>query len=98
MRFNVGDIIYDGGGNIYFCTFIKCRIKKIVAPHYYVVEVLEDYGSIWDKPRKETAVIGSLQDCFENSVFKTYEQAKKNLYKDMNFKSDRDFILAYFNR
>ncbi len=98
MKFNVGDIIYDGGGNGVFCTFIKCRIKQIMAPRYYVVKVLEDYGSIWDKPIKETAVIGSLQNCLENSAFKTYEQAKENLYKDMNFKSDRNFISAYFDR
>jgi len=96
MNFSVGDIIYDGGGNGEFCTFIKCRIRQIMAPKYYIVEILEDYGSIWEKPANKTAEIGSLANCIERNAFKTYREAKANLYKDMNFKLNRDFISNYF--
>lgn len=99
MKFNVGDIIYDGGGNGVFCTFVKCKIRQVITnQNYYVVEVLEDYGSIWDKPNDKTAVVGSLQNCLERSAYETYAEAKANLYKDMNFKKNRDYIRAYFNR
>jgi len=93
MKFNIGDIIYDGGANGIFCTFIKGRIKYVME-RYYVVEILEDYGSVWEKPN--TAKIGSLSNCLENSMFKTYKEAKENVYKDMKFKLDEEFIKYYF--
>ncbi len=97
MRYNLGDIIYDGSGNGKFCTFIKGRIRQIIAPTHYVVEILEDCGSIWDKPANDIAKLGSLHNCLERNAFKTYREAKTNLYKDMGFKYNRDFISAYFD-
>jgi len=97
MIFNIGDIIYNGGGNGTFCTFTKCRIRQIMAQRYYIVEILEDYGSIWDKPADKTAEIGSLANCIEVNSFKTYKEAKTKIYKDMGFKLNRDYIKAYFN-
>lgn len=96
MKFNIGDIVYDGSGNRIFFSFIKVKITHIVANHYYKAEILEDYGSVWEELRSKTAIPGATINCLESTVFETYKKAKANLYKEMGFNNDRDSIKYYF--
>ena len=79
MKFNVGDIIYDGGGNGLYYTFAKCKVIFVYKDlQYYECQVLEDYGSVWESGPPQ---IGRSINCLESLAFLTYDEAKSNLYK-----------------
>ena len=87
MKFKVGDIVYAGGGNGEYCSFFKAKINRVFP--------IEDYGSIWEKGFPE---IGEEEDSIESTTFATFEEAKKETFRDMRVKSYREFIKMYFER
>lgn len=98
LRFKVGDIVYAGGGNGEYCSFFKAKVAKINelgANSYYQLSPIEDYGSIWEVGFPK---LRSLENSIESTTFATFEEAKKQTFKDMHVKLDRKFIKLYFER
>jgi hypothetical protein len=91
MKRKTGNICYDGGGNGVYCTFAKVKIIDVNkgGPGYYTVEVLKDYGCIWKTSEKTIAAL-------ESTLFDSFDEAKKQVYKDMRIENNKDFLKLYF--
>lgn len=97
MKYKIGDVIFQGGGNGSFCTFAKCCITDTIevgSNSYYIVKYIANYGSMWSREFDYE----NEHNCIESSAFDTFEDAKKRVYYEMRIKSDREFIKLYFER
>ena len=110
MKFQPGDIVYDGGGNGIYCTLAKVKIVEIVGSsqnQYYRVELLEDIFHIWGKnPRgqEEQLMVGDIENAIEGTVFENYADAEENMFIVMgkpygvDIRTWKDFLTFLFEK
>ena len=97
MKYEVGEKLYNAGGNGEFFSFAHAEVVRIASNHYEV-KVLRDFGCVWGEKDHNKDPTGTVISALEPHLFHTYEEAIKSLYSEMHFENEHDHIRYIFKR
>lgn len=92
MKIEMGNTYFEGSGNGKFGVLALVKVIGEFEQNnqqFYEVEFVKNYASKWEKKVPKP---GEKTLTAENKLYNSFNRAKDNFIKNMNFENERDII------